>query len=54
MTAADFDLVKKTVKINKSYQWLHGEDMITAPKTKKSNRTIKMPHFHGDEKLSSS
>ena len=28
---------------------LHGEDVITTPKTKKSNRTIKMPNFLCDE-----
>ena len=33
------------MKISKSYQRLHGEDVITTPKTKKSNRTIKMPRF---------
>ena len=49
LTAADFDFVKETVRISKSYQRLHGEDMITAPKTKKSNRTIKMPHFLSEE-----
>ena len=43
LTAADFDFEKETVRINKSYQRLHGEDVITTPKTKKSNRTIKMP-----------
>ncbi len=31
------------------YQRLHGEDVITTPKTKKSNRTIKMPNFLCDE-----
>ena len=40
---------KGTVRINKSYQRLHGEDVITTPKTKKSNRTIKMPQFLCDE-----
>ena len=45
LTAADFNFDKETVTINKSYQRLHGEDVITTPKTKKSNRTIKMPHF---------
>ncbi len=49
LTAADFDFEKETVKINKSYQRLHGEDVITTPKTKKSNRTIKMPHFLCEE-----
>ena len=40
LTAADFDFKKETVKISKSYQRLHGEDVITTPKTKKSNRTL--------------
>ena len=48
-TPADFDFDKETVTINKSYQRLHGEDVITTPKTKKSNRTIKMPHFLCEE-----
>lgn len=34
---------------HKSYQRLHGEDVITTPKTKKSNRTIKMPNFLCEE-----
>lgn len=49
LTAVDFDFEKETVTINKSYQRLHGEDVITSPKTKKSNRTIKMPKFLCDE-----
>lgn len=49
LTAADFDFDKETVTINKSYQRLHGEDVITTPKTKKSNRTIKMPKFLCEE-----
>ena len=49
LTPADFDFEAGTVKINKSYQRLHGEDVITTPKTKKSNRTIKMPNFLCDE-----
>lgn len=36
---------KKTLRINKSYQRLEGEDVITDPKTPKSNRTIVMPDF---------
>lgn len=36
LTPADFDFEKKTVRINKSYQRMHGEDVITSPKTKKS------------------
>lgn len=49
LTAADYDFDKETVTINKSYQRLHGEDVITSPKTKKSNRTIKMPKFLCEE-----
>ena len=49
LSAADFDFEKETVRINKSYQRLHGEDVITDPKTKKSNRIIKMPKFLCDE-----
>lgn len=49
LTAADFNFDKETVTINKSYQRLHGRDVITTPKTKKSNRTIKMPHFLCEE-----
>ena len=49
LTPADFDFQKRTLRINKSYQRLHGEDVITTPKTKKSNRTIKMPHFLCEE-----
>jgi integrase len=45
LTPADFDFEKQTVRINKSYQRLHGEDVITTPKTPKSNRTIQMPEF---------
>ena len=45
LTAADFNFEKETVRINKFYQRLHGEDVITTPKTKKSNRMIKMPKF---------
>ena len=49
LTAADFDFNNSTVRINKSYQRLHGEDVITTPKTKKSNRVIKMPQFLCEE-----
>lgn len=49
LTPADFDFEKGTVTINKSYQRIHREDVITTPKTKKSNRTIKMPKFLCEE-----
>ena len=40
LTPDDFDFRNRTVTINKSYQRLKGQDVITTPKTKKSNRTI--------------
>lgn len=49
LTPADFNLEKKTVSITKSYQRLKGRDVITTPKTPKSNRVIKMPQFLCDE-----
>lgn len=49
LTPADFDFKNSTVRINKSYQRLKGEDVITTPKTKKSNRTIKMSKFLCEE-----
>ena len=49
LTPADFDFASGTVTISKSYQRLHGEDVITSSKTKKSKRTIKMPDFLCEE-----
>ena len=45
LTKSDFNFKKKTLTIDKSYQRLEGEDVITTPKTEKSNRTIVMPDF---------
>ena len=45
LTPADFDFERGTVKISKTYQRIKGRDVITSPKTKKSNRTIQMPDF---------
>ena len=45
LTPGDFNFEKKTLRINKSYQRLEGKDVITDPKTPKSNRTIVMPDF---------
>ena len=45
LTAGDFDFERGTVTINKSYQRIDGRDVITEPKTPKSNRVIKMPVF---------
>lgn len=40
LTVRDLDLTQKTININKSYQRLKGKDLITPPKTEKSNRII--------------
>ena len=45
LTAADIDLVTKQIDINKTYQRLHGEDVITTPKTRKSKRKVPIPDF---------
>ena len=49
LTPADFDFEKRRVTINKSYQRLNGRDVITTPKTEKSNRTITIPKFLAEE-----
>lgn len=43
LTPADIDLEKSTIRINKSYQRLGGEDVVSTPKTPKSNREITIP-----------
>ena len=49
LTPADFDFTKSTVTINKSYQRIEREDVVTEPKTPKSNRIIKMSDFLCEE-----
>ena len=49
LTRGDFDLEKRTLRINKTYQVVNGEAMTTSPKTEKSNRTIELPQFLCDE-----
>lgn len=49
LTPADLDFQKGTVRVNKSYQRIGKRDVITDPKTPKSNRTIKMPQFLAEE-----
>ena len=49
LTPGDFDFEKQTVTISKSYQRIKGKDVITDPKTPKSNRVIQMPAFLCDE-----
>lgn len=49
LTPSDFDFEKCTVAITKSYQRFDRRDVITDPKTPKSNRVVKMPDFLGEE-----
>lgn len=49
LTKDDFDFEKSTLRINKSYQRIDGTDIITDPKTPKSNRVISMPDFLAEE-----
>lgn len=45
LTANDINFEAKTIRINKSYQRLEQTDIITVPKTEKSNRLVAMPDF---------
>ena len=45
LTPADFDFVKGTVTISKTYQRLGKTDIVTEPKTPKSKRVVAMPDF---------
>lgn len=45
LTKQDIDLKNQTITVNKSYQRLNGKDIITSPKTPKSNRIITIPPF---------
>ena len=49
LTPKDFDFQRQTVSISKSYQRIRGKDVITDPKTPKSNRVIQMPEFLCEE-----
>lgn len=49
LTKADFDFDKKTLRINKSYQKIKKQDIITDPKTEKGKRTIQVPEFLCEE-----
>ncbi len=48
LTPADIDIDKGLITINKSYKRLNGEDIISTPKTPKSNRIITIPKGLGD------
>ncbi len=49
LTRADIDLEQKTITVNKTYHRLEREDVITEPKTPKSNRIITIPNFLCEE-----
>ena len=49
LTPEDIDFENKTLHICKSLQRIGGEDVITTPKTKRSNRYVDMPEFLSDE-----
>lgn len=45
LTPKDFNFEKSIISINKSYQRIKGRDVITSPKTQKSNRLITASPF---------
>ena len=45
LTREDVDLDAKTLTVNKSYQKIKDKEVITPPKTPKSNRVISLPDF---------
>ena len=49
LTPDDIDFDNKTLHVNKSLQRINGRDIITTPKTKRSNRYVDMPEFLNDE-----
>lgn len=49
LTYEDIDFNNRTITINKSYQRIKGKDMITPPKTPKSNRKVTIPPFLAEE-----
>ena len=49
LTRKDIDLEKRTLRVSKTYQVVNGEEMVTSPKTEKSNRTVDLPKFLCDE-----
>lgn len=52
LTRDDFDLENKFVTINKTFQVIKRKEVITSPKTEKSNRKVSLPDFLCDEMAS--
>lgn len=48
LTYSDFNFDLNTVSITKTFHRIKGRDLITAPKTEKSNRVIYLPQFLSD------
>lgn len=46
---SDIDFESRTITVNKSYQRINKEDIITPPKTVKGNRVITIPQFLSEE-----
>lgn len=49
LTVEDFDFDAKSISISKSYQRIKRQDVITSPKTPKSNRVVLLPGFVCEE-----
>lgn len=49
LTRADFDLENGKMRVNKTFQIIKGKQVISSPKTEKSNRVIDLPEFICDE-----
>ena len=45
LTPMDFDFENNLLRINKTYNRINGQDVITSPKTETSNRIINIPDF---------
>jgi len=45
LTKNDIDFNNKTLSVNKSYQRLNSQDIISEPKTPKINRILALPDF---------
>ena len=49
LTKADVDLENRTITVSKTFRRKEGKDIITSPKTARSNRTIIIPKFLCEE-----
>ena len=49
LTTADIDFENQILKVNKSYQRIGGEDVITPPKTASGKRIVHLPKYLADE-----